>query len=89
MYCLSIVLPCCFQAAWDADDEVLAAAIRNIDASISGALLAFNYRTDNPLGECAVVQPSFTDELVWRVCRHQRLALDDAYSNEQFCLVST
>jgi hypothetical protein len=53
MYCLSIVLPCCFQAAWDADDEVLAAAIRNIDAAISGALLAFNYRTESPLGECA------------------------------------
>jgi hypothetical protein len=58
LYCLTHELPVhctafCFQAAWDADDEVLAAAIRNIDASISGALLAFNYRTDNPLGECA------------------------------------
>jgi hypothetical protein len=39
------------QAAWDADDEVLAAAIRNIDASIGGALEAFNYRTQSPLGE--------------------------------------
>jgi hypothetical protein len=41
----------CLQAAWDADDEVLAAAIRNIDASIGGALEAFNYRTQSPLGE--------------------------------------
>jgi hypothetical protein len=55
MYCRNSALPFCFQAAWDADDEVLAAAIRNIDASISGALLAFNYRTESPLGKRHVV----------------------------------
>ncbi|WIA14629.1 hypothetical protein OEZ85_003134 [Tetradesmus obliquus] len=38
-----------WKAAWDADDEVLAAAIRNIDASIGGALEAFNYRSQSPL----------------------------------------